>query len=108
MYAPDDDFAKDAYTAPGTPGLTAPVVINRVMPKYTSDAMRVKVQGMVFVQIIVDTNGAVEKARVIRGLHPDLNEQALIAARDWTFKPGTLDGRTVPVATVIVLEFRLH
>ena len=108
LYVPDDDFAKDTYAAPGTPGLTAPVAVNVVHPKYTSDAMRAKVQGMVFVQIIVDATGSVEKARVIRGLHYDLNEQALIAARQWTFKPGTLDGRAVPVSTVLMLEFRLH
>ena len=58
--------------------------------------------------IIVDATGSVEKARVIRGLHADLDEQALIAARQWTFKPGVLNGRAVPVSTVLVLEFRIH
>jgi protein TonB len=84
------------------------VAVNIVHPKYTSDAMRAKIQGMVFVQIVVDANGSVEKARIIRGLHPDLDDQALDAARRWTFKPAMLDGRAVPVSSVLMLEFRLH
>lgn len=108
VYVPDDDFAKDTYSMPGTVGLVAPIATNVVQPKYTSDTMRAKIQGMVVVQIIVDVHGSVEKARVIRGLHPDLDEQALVAAKQWAFKPGTLDGRAVPVSSVLMLEFRLH
>ncbi len=71
-----------------------------VQPKYTSAAMRAKVQGQVVVQAVVGTDGSVEKARVILGLDPDLDEQALIAIRQWSFQPGNLDGRAVPVAVV--------
>ena len=104
---PDDDFAKDAV-AQGTPGVRMPRVIRMVQPKYTSAAMRAKVQGQVVVQAVVGTDGSVEKARVILGLDPDLDEQALIAIRQWSFQPGNLDGRAVPVAVVCTLEFRLH
>jgi TonB family protein len=103
-----DDFATGAYITPGTRGLTPPEVLRRVHPKYTSEAMRAKIQGTVFVQIVVDTDGNVEKARVIHGLEPGLDEQALIAAEQWTFKPGVLDGKAVRVTSVLVLEFRLH
>ena len=82
--------------------------MNQVHPKYTSAAMREKVQGIVFVQIIVGTDGTVEKARVIRGLQEDLDDAALAAARQWTFTPGTLDGQAVRVSTVLMLEFRIH
>ncbi len=103
-----DDFARGAYIVPGTKGLTPPVLVSLVHPKYTSEAMRAKIQGTVFVQIVVDTNGDVEKARVIRGLDPGLDEQALVAAEQWRFEPGVLDGTAVRVTTVLVLEFRLH
>jgi len=105
---PDDDFAAGAFVTPGTERLTPPVLVRRVNPKYTSETMRAKIQGTVFVQIVVDTSGAVEKARVIRGLVPALDEQALVAAEQWTFEPGMLDGAAVRVTTVLVLEFRLH
>jgi protein TonB len=104
---PDDDFAKGAYT-PDTPGLVAPKLGRHVAPKYTSAAMRAKVQGQVIAQIVVDVDGTVAKARVIQVLDPDLDEQALIAVRQWLFQPGELAGRAVPVAVIVTLEFRLH
>ena len=79
-----------------------------VQPKYTSDAMRAKIQGQVVVQIIVETDGAVSNARIIEGLSPDLDEQALLAVKQWRFSAGTVDGRSVRVACFAMLEFRLH
>jgi TonB family protein len=104
---PDDDFAKGAVV-PGTSGLTPPKVQHMVQPKYTSEAMRAKIQGQVVVQLIVDAQGAVTNARIIAGLAPDLDEQSLVAVRQWRFEPGTLDGQAVRVACFATLEFRLH
>jgi len=104
---PDDDFTKDAY-APNTPGLTPPKVQHIVQPKYTSEAMRLKIQGQVVVQIIVEADGAVSNARIIEGLAPDLDQQALLAVKQWRFDAGTVDGRSVRVACFAMLEFRLH
>ena len=57
---PDDDFAKGAY-ATDTPGLAAPKLVRHVVPKYTSTALRAKVQGQVITLIIVDVDGTVEQ-----------------------------------------------
>ena len=103
----DDDFAKGAY-ATDTPGLTAPKLVRHVVPKYTSTALRAKVQGQVITLIIVDVDGTVSKARVIQSLDPDLDEQALLAVRQWLFHAGELDGRAVPVVVTATLEFRVH
>jgi TonB family protein len=104
---PDDDFAKGALVQ-GTPRLTPPKVLHMVQPKYTSEALREKIQGQVIVQLIVDAEGAVSNARIIEGLSPDLDEQALAAVRQWRFEPGTLDGQAVRVACFATLEFRLR
>jgi TonB family protein len=105
---PDDDFAKDAYGEPYPERLVKPRATWEQKPKYTSNAMRAKVQGLVFVQVVIGVDGTVEKARVVRGLHDELDDEALVAARQWVFKPGTLDGAAVRVAAVLALEFRLH
>ena len=105
--APDDDFAVGAYAA-DTPGLAVPKLVRHVAAKYTSTALRAKVQGQVIAQFIVDIDGTVGKARVIQSLDPDLDEQALLAVRQWRFHAGELDGRAVPVVVTAVLEFRLH
>jgi protein TonB len=104
---PDDGFT-DGAQAPNTPGLVNPVVISEVRPAYTSNAMRQKVQGLVWVQVVIDANGTVSKARALNSLHPELDEAALVSARRWRFTPATLDGSAVATWAVIALEFRLH
>jgi beta-lactamase regulating signal transducer with metallopeptidase domain len=126
--AQDDDFAKGAYLLPGAPGVTFPKAVTQVKPKYTPDAMRAKLQGAIELEIIVGTDGTVTKARVkpmpdgssspvwrVDGVivdspptGPELVEQALIAARQWTFTPSTLNGKPVAVRILLSLEFRLH
>jgi TonB family protein len=105
----DDDFAKGAYEV-DAPGVLAPVALVKQMPRYTPDAMRAKLQGAVHVEIIIMPDGTVGKARIKESLDPvtGLDEQALIAARAWTFVPGTLRGEAVPIYVVIVLDFKLH
>ena len=104
---PDDDFAQGAYAA-DTPGLAPPKLVRHVTPKYTSTALRAKVQGQVIAQIIVDVDGTVSKARVIQSVDPDLDEQALLAVRQWHVHAGELSGQAVPVAVIATLEFRVH
>jgi protein TonB len=105
----EDDFLKGVYL-PDVSGLKAPVLRHTVYPKYTSDAMRAKIQGVVEVQAVVMPDGSVSRARVITSLDKTfgLDEQAVFAAKQWTFEPGKLDGTPVPVAVMVNLQFKLH
>ena len=105
----EDEFLKGVYLQE-TPGLRLPVLKHTVYPRYTSDAMRAKLQGVVEVQAVVMPDGSVSRARVTTSLDKafGLDEQAVIAAKQWTFEPGELNGKTVPVAVSLKLEFRLH
>jgi TonB family protein len=91
-------------------GLIAPQIIQQVVPKYTPDGMRAKLQGQVDVEAIVMPDGTIGKARVVRSLDAasGLDESALTAARQSTFKPGTLDGTPVPVLVTMTFYFWLH
>lgn len=104
---PNDNFAAGAYS-PKTQGLTLPVVLRDVKPKYTSEALRQKMQGQVIVQAVVDADGIVRRARVIGSLNPQLDAQALSAVHEWSFQPGTIDGRPTPVWVVLVLDFKVR
>jgi TonB family protein len=42
---------------------------------------------------IVDTTGHVSDVRVLKSLDPELDQEAVEALRDWTFQPGTVDGK---------------
>jgi TonB family protein len=100
-------FGADA-TLPCGSGVTMPRVIKERKPQYTQDTMRAKVQGTVEMQAVVNPDGTVTMARVIKSLHPDLDEQALLAVKQWRFDPGTRDGRPVPVLVTIEMTFTLR
>ena len=44
----------------------------------------------------------------VKSLHPDLDEQALLAVKEWRFDPGTRDGKPVPVLVMIEMTFALR
>lgn len=94
---------------PGS-GVTIPRVLREVKPQYTADAMRAKVQGTVWVECIVMPDGNVGDAKVIRSLDSvfGLDQEALKAARQWKFVPGTRQGEPVPVIITIELTFTLR
>ena len=100
-------FAADASLPCGS-GVTMPRVIKERKPQYTQDAMRAKVQGTVEMQAVVNPDGTVTLARVVKSLHPDLDEQALLAVKEWRFDPGTRDGKPVPVLVMIEMTFALR
>lgn len=91
-------------------GVTDPQVIREVKPQYTADAMRAKVQGSVYLECIVMPDGTVGDVKVTRSLDPTfgLDQEAIKAARQWRFVPGTLQGKPVAVVITIELTFTLR
>ena len=90
--------------------MTTPTLIREVKPAYTSDAMRAKVQGSVLVQCVVNPDGSVGDARVLRSLDSvfGLDQEAIKAAKHWRFRAGTYRGEAVPVVITIELTFTLR
>jgi periplasmic protein TonB len=85
---------------------TAPVAIKEVKPQYPKDALKKKRQGTVLIAVEVKTDGTVGNARVTQPLSPTLDAEALKAAKQWRFKPGTKDGKAVPVETTLEMTFK--
>lgn len=94
---------------PGT-GVTLPRVLRDVKPQYTSDAMRAKVQGRVLLECVVNPDGTVGDVHVVRSLDRvfGLDDEAMKAARQWRFAPGTRLGEPVAVLVTIELTFTLR
>ena len=103
------DGFSNAYGV-GGPGVTAPTLIERVAPKYTVEAMQARIQGIAFVECVVQVDGTVTDARIMRSLDRrfGLDEEALKAARRWRFRPGLLHGKPVPVVITIELMFTVR
>jgi TonB family protein len=91
-------------------GVTTPVPLNEVKPQYTSEAMRARIQGEVWVECIVQPSGVCTDVHVIRSLDQNfgLDREAVKAAQQWHFKPGTRLGQPVPVVVTILLSFALR
>ena len=77
-------------------------------PGYTRSALARKVEGNVVLECTVLTDGSVGECKVIRALDPDLDEEALAAARRWRFSPGKRNGVAVPVVVTLELTFTLR
>jgi protein TonB len=101
-------FGGGAY-GPGA-GVNNPSVLHEEKPKYTSEAMRAKIQGIAEVEAVVLENGLVGEVRIHKSLDKvfGLDLEALAAARKWRFRPATFQGKPVSFKVIIQLEFRLH
>jgi len=74
-----------------------PRPINLVKPKYPQDAFARKIEGTVEVEILIDADGNVARARVVHSV-PRLDQAALDTVYQWKFAPAIKNGR--PVATI--------
>ena len=94
---------------PGS-GVSLPEVIREVKPAYTAEAMRAKVQGVVWLECIVMPDGSVADVKITKSLDSvfGLDQEAIKAARQWRFKPGMRQGQPVPVIITIELTFTLR
>ena len=91
-------------------GVSSPAVIREVKPAYTAEAMRAKVQGTVWLQCVVMPDGTVGNVQITKSLDSTfgLDQEAIKAAKQWRFKPGTRQGEPVPVLVTIELTFTLR
>jgi len=91
-------------------GVETPKLLREVKPQYTAQAMRAKIQGQVLLECVVDTDGTVRNVRVVRSLDSTfgLDLEAIKAAQQWQFAPGTRLGQPVPVLVTIEIAFTLR
>ena len=78
-------------------GVMLPKPLREVKPQYTADAMRAKVQGTVLLECVVLPDGTVGKVEIVRSLDSafGLDQEAIKAAKQWRFAPGTRFGEPV-------------
>jgi protein TonB len=91
-------------------GVVMPTVLRDVKPRYTTEAMRARIQGTVLVRAIVRPDGTVGEIGIVRSLDPifGLDQEAVRAAAQWLFRPALVDGQRVPIAVTIELVFSLR
>jgi len=65
------------------------------------------VQGVVILEAVIDTNGDVADARILRSI-PMLDQAAVDAVRQWRFTPTLLNGVPVQVIMTVTVNFTLN
>ena len=95
---------------PHEDGVVLPRVLREVRPPYTPAAMQAKLEGVVALACVVDADGSVGAVRVTRSLDATrgLDDEAVKAAKQWRFSPGTKNGVAVPVLVTLELRFILR
>jgi protein TonB len=76
-------------------------------PVYPQDAQAARIEADVPLLLLVDTAGHVADVRVQRRAGYGLDEAAVAAVREWTFKPRTVDGHATAVRVQWTMHFRL-
>ena len=85
-----------------------PTKIHAPQPRYTEEARRARIQGVVVLQAVIEDDGTVRKVDVLKGLNLGLTESAVETVKEWTFEPATLEGEPVPVFLNLVINFSLQ
>jgi protein TonB len=84
-----------------------PRIILSERPEYPEIARRINLEGSSFVKVLVDKEGKVKKALLIKASDEIFAQPALDAAMKWAFTPALMNGKPVPVWVAIPFHFRL-
>lgn len=74
---------------------------------YTEIAKRIGIEGKVIINALINKNGDVEDAMVLKGLLPELDEIALTAVKAAKFNPGMQRNKPVKVWVSVPILFKL-
>ena len=81
-------------------------VLTKVPPKYPPEAQKARIQGKVVLDAVIGKTGHVENLKVVSGPN-ELQQSAMDAVRQWTYKPYLLNGEPIEVKTTIQVIYTL-
>jgi len=102
--AGDSPKAKAPHTVPASE--MSGYVLTKLPPVYPVEAKKFRIQGKVVLNAIIGKDGAVENLTVVSGPN-ELQQSAIDALRQWTYKPFLVDGDPVEVKTTINVIYSL-
>lgn len=81
-------------------------IVHKVNPVYPPEAKKARIQGKVVLDAVISKTGEMEHVDVVSG-PKELQQSALDAVRQWTYKPYLLNGEPVEVRTTIHVNYTL-
>jgi TonB family protein len=82
-------------------------ILSKPTPAYTDEARQLKVEGEVLLEVVLEASGKVRVVRVVRGLGHGLDESAVRAAQQISFRPALRDGQPADSTAVLHIIFQL-
>jgi TonB family protein len=89
-------------------GLSSPIPLRKVDPKYASAAMDERIEGKVRMAAVIRKTGMVDSVELLRGLDPRLDSSAIEALGKWEFEPAMRDGVPLDIDVVVEIPFKLE
>jgi len=112
VYAPDDEVPfQIVEIKPRFQGGDENVFTKWVFEQlqYPADARKERVQGRVILSFVIDEGGDVRDVKVVRGVAPSLDQEALrVVAMSPKWTPGTQRGKNVKVRYIFPVIFQLR
>jgi TonB family protein len=102
----DKNTSKSPDSLNVSPKEMAANVVTKVPPKYPEEAKKERIQGTVLLNAVIGKDGAVENLTVASG-PKELQQSALDAVSQWTYKPYLLNGDPIEVRTTISVVYNL-
>src|SRR6266849_5711601 len=98
--------AQEEPVTAGSGGVAVPKRTKTVPPEYPPVAQAQGIRGIVILELVIDKEGKVAEARVVRSV-PGLDEAALTAARQWAYEVTKVNGKPVSVRLTVPITFAM-
>jgi TonB family protein len=105
------NYSKDSTDQESDSGYTLdrePEMISFVKASYPQELLSKGIEGKVTLEMLVNEQGRVDSVRLIKSLHPELDQLAINAAKNFVFSPGIADSKPVPVNITYDYNYSLN
>jgi TonB family protein len=85
-----------------------PIPLYAPRPGYTEEARQARIQGVVLLQLVIDREGNVRSAKIIKGLPMGLDQKAVETVKEWKYQPAAQNGQPVSVYMNLTINFSLQ
>ena len=100
-------------TAPSGPASSSggevaePSPLRKVDPKYPPNAVAENIEGEVILYAVIRRDGSVDSIQLVKGIDPQLDNNAMRALAQWKFRPAERAGEPVDLEAIVHIPFRL-
>jgi len=99
------EFEQGAIKASGD--IKPPRLVKSVNPVYPDEAKEKKLEGIVVLNVRIDTRGKVSKVMVLKSKHEILSDAAMEAIKQWQWEPIIVDGKPRDTVLTVTVRFTL-